>query len=335
MNSGSAQKVAIVAIGRNEGERLKSCLRTALADARTVVYVDSGSMDGSADFARSAGCHVVELDAVLPFTAARARNGGFQCVMEHEPDVAFVQFIDGDCDLVEGWLERGVAALNARPDVSIVCGHVREMHPEASVYNKLCDLEWEQAPGEIRTSGGRFMIRREVFSAAGGFRADVIAAEDDEFCVRVRGLGWKIMMVDAEMARHDAAMTLFSEWWRRSRRTGHAYAQVAALHGKGAERYFVRDCRRIWFWGLALPLAAVGLAAFTHGWSLLLLGGYPLQFVRIYFRGRKHGWPAGDALAYAFFTVLAKFPALLGLLGYYWRRGRGDAPAIIEYKRSA
>jgi GT2 family glycosyltransferase len=303
MNPDSAQNVAIVVIGRNEGERLKSCLLAAMGGARTVVYVDSGSQDGSAEYARSAGCGVVELDAVLPFTAARARNAGFQRVMEQEPDVAFIQFVDGDCDLVEGWLERGAAALNARPDVGIVCGHVREIHPEASVYNKLCDLEWEQTPGEIRSSGGRFLIRREVFSAAGGFRADVIAAEDDEFCVRARGLGWKILMVDAEMARHDAAMMRFSQWWRRSRRTGHAYAQVAALHGNGEERYFVRDCRRVWFWGLVLPVLALGLAAFTHGWSLLLLAAYALQFVRIYLHGRKRDWAGRDALIYAWFTV--------------------------------
>ncbi len=90
-------------------------------------------------------------------------------------------------------------------------------------------------------------------------------------------------------------MTRFSEWWRRSRRTGHAYAQVAALHGKGEERYFVRDCRRVWFWGLVLPVVALGLAAFTRGWSLLLLGAYALQFARIYFRGRKRGWAGRDA----------------------------------------
>jgi GT2 family glycosyltransferase len=335
MSPGSAQNVAIVVIGRNEGERLKSCLRSATGVARTVVYVDSGSVDGSADYARSAGCSVVELDAALPFTAARARNAGYACVVKQEPDVAYVQFVDGDCDLVEGWLERGAAAFDDRPDVGIVCGHVREIHPEASVYNKLCDLEWEQTPGEIRTSGGRFMIRREVFSAAGGFRADVIAAEDDEFCVRVRGLGWKILMVDAEMARHDAAMTRFSEWWRRSRRTGHAYAQVAALHGKGEERYFVRDCRRVWFWGLALPVISLGLAAFTRGWSLFLLGAYALLFARIYLRGRKRIWTVGVALSYAFFTVLAKFPELMGMLAYHWRQLSGHAPKIIEYKRSS
>ncbi len=115
MIPGSSRSVAIVAIGRNEGERLKACLRAAALSsargARTVVYVDSGSADGSAEYARSVGCRVVELDASRPFTAARARNEGFACAMEHAPDAEFVQFVDGDCELEEGWLEAGDAAL--------------------------------------------------------------------------------------------------------------------------------------------------------------------------------------------------------------------------------
>jgi len=51
MNAAPKQDVAIVAIGRNEGERLKRCLRSVVGKARTVVYVDSGSADGSAEFA--------------------------------------------------------------------------------------------------------------------------------------------------------------------------------------------------------------------------------------------------------------------------------------------
>jgi len=343
MHSDSVEDVAIVVIGRNEGERLQRCLQSVVEDGRTVVYVDSGSTDGSADYAASLGCNIVELDASLPFTAARARNEGFASVMKDFLGVPFVQFLDGDCELVEGWLAQGVAALKARADVGIVCGHVRELHPEATVYNRLCDLEWQQVPGEMRTSGGRFMARAEVFRAVGGFRAEVIAAEDDEFCVRVRAAGWKILQVDAEMARHDAAMTRFSQWWRRAERTGHAYAQVRALHGGGEEQYFVSEYRKVWVWGLALPLAAVLLAPFTHGLSLVAaLGAYALQFARIYYRCRKdnwyrcgvRGWKAADAFVYSFFTVIFKFPALLGLLAYHWRQWRGDAPKIIEYKRS-
>jgi GT2 family glycosyltransferase len=328
------QNIAIVAIGRNEGERLKSCLPAAVASARTVVYVDSGSVDGSAAFARSLGCEVVELNPDSPFSAARARNEGFAYAMKVDPAVAVVQFVDGDCTLVEGWLDCGVAALNDRPDAGVVCGHVREIHPEASIYNRLFDLEWRQTPGEINACGGIFMVRPAVFEAVGGFRPDVIAAEDNEFCVRVRQVGHKILLLDAAMVWHDAAMHRFIEWWRRARRTGHAYAQVAALHGKSDERYYVQDCRRVWIWGLAIPVIALGLAPFTRGFSLLLLIAYPLQFGWIFVKGKQRGWPAGDALIYAFFTVLTKFPALEGMLAYHWRRLRGKTPTIMEHKES-
>jgi GT2 family glycosyltransferase len=332
----SSDGVVIVAIGRNEGERLQGCLRAAQAASTTVVYVDSGSADGSAEYARSVGCRVVELSPERPFSAARARNEGFACALEAAPETAFVQFVDGDCELEDGWLERGVAELNLRSDVGLVRGHLKEIHPETSIYNRLCNLEWQQEPGEIGSSGGIFLARVEAFKAAGGFRPDVIAAEDDEFCVRVRRLGWKILMVDAPMARHDAAMTRFSQWWIRARRAGHAYAQVAALHGDGEERYFVHERRRVWLWGLALPGLALILMPFTRGLSLAaLVCLYGLQLIHIFRGCRKRGWANRDAWTYAFFALISKFPGLQGLLEYHWRRSRGQTMMIIEHKRNS
>ena len=335
MTSRARQDVAIVAIGRNEGERLKSCLRAAGAGSRTVVYVDSGSADGSPQYAASVGCRVVELDASRPFSAARARNEGFACLMEFAPDTRYVQFVDGDCDLDADWLERGVALLNERASVGLVRGHLREMYPGASVYNRLCDMEWRQTPGEIGACGGIFMARAEAFQAVGGFRPDVIAAEDDEFCLRVRRAGWKIVMADAQMARHDAAIKHFSQWWQRTRRAGHAYAQVADLHAAGEERTFARDRRRILNWGLVFPLIALALAPITRGISLaVMLCLYALQLVHIYRGCRRRGWAAGDCWLYAAFTVISRFPALEGMLAYHWRQRRGHAMTIIEHKRS-
>jgi GT2 family glycosyltransferase len=161
----------------------------------------------------------------------------------------------------------------------------------------------------------------------------VIAAEDDEFSIRVRRQGWKILMIDAPMANHDAAITSFGQWWRRARRTGHAYAQVAALHGGGEERYFVQDRRKILIWGLALPVAGLVAAPFTRGISLLaMLCLYGLQLVHIARGYRKRGWTSRDAWAYGFFIVISRFPSLQGLLEYYWRRMRRRAMTIIEYK---
>jgi len=331
-----SRNAAIVAIGRNEGERLKRCLHAAVASAPTVVYVDSGSMDESVALAASLGCHVVPVDREKPYSAARARNEGFACLMDIAPEVSFVQFVDGDCVLEAGWLERGLAELEARGELGVVRGHLCEINPRASIFNLLCDMEWRQTPGEMMASGGIFLVRVEAFRGAGGFRPEVIAAEDDEFCVRLRRLGWKILMVDAPMARHDAALMHFSQWWRRTQRAGHAFAQVGALFDGTEECYFVRDRRRVWMWGLALPLLGLALAPFTHGLSLLgLLGLYLLQLAHIYRGCRRRGWVGNEAWIYAFFAVISRPPALQGMIGYHWRRWRGQAPVIIEHKRSA
>ncbi len=332
MIPGASCDVPIVVIGRNEGERLKLCLRAANQGAKTVVYVDSGSTDGSAEYARSVGCRVVELDSSRPFTLARAKDEGFARVIECAADAEFVQFLDGDCELQDGWLERGAAALNERSDVAMVCGQVREIHPEASVFNRLCDLERKHPPGESGAAFGLFMARASVFKEAGGHCPDLIAGEDYEFSVRVRRLGWKILMIDALMVRHDAAMTRFSQWWQRTRRAGHAYAQIAAMHSCDDEHEFVRNWRRILIWGVALPVAALVPAPFTRGLSLVLLCAYGLQFVRIIRGCRRRGWAGRDTWVFAFLGVISWFPMLQGFLQYYGRRLRGRAMTLIEYK---
>lgn len=324
---------AIVAIGRNEGERLRLALTSARAVCPTVLYVDSGSTDGSPALAATLGCAVHELSPDRPFSAARARNEGFHKLMELAPATEFVQFLDGDCELDSGWLAAGLQALQADPQLCQVRGDVAEVYPEASVYNRLCHLEWQQPYGLVAACGGRFLARAAAFRAAGGFRDDVIAAEDDEFCIRLRQAGWKIRMLAAPMARHDAAIHSFAAWGRRARRAGHGYAQVAALHGAGSERYFVRDLRKIWIWGFFLPLCALLDAPFTWGLSLaVLLLLYAAQCLHIR-RGVRHRlWKPADAWLYAFFTVLSRLPGILGVLEYHLRKGR---PArIIEYKRS-
>ena len=334
MSADPEQLVAVVVIGRNEGERLKLSLGSALRSGCAMVYVDSASSDDSAAVAVHMGCSVVQMDAARPMSAARARNEGFAAAMKQMPQAEFVQFLDGDCEMAESWLANGVAALRERPEAAMVCGEVHEAAPNASVYNKLCELEWQQAPGEICACAGRFLIRSEVFRAVGGFREDVIAAEDDELCIRVRAAGWKIVQLDTSMATHDAAMTRFSQWWRRAQRTGHAYAQVSAMHGGSPEFYFVHERQRVWLWGLVLPLAAITLAPWTHGWSLMaLVAAYAVQAARIYNYGRKRGWQPRDAAVYAAFTVLFKYPAVLGMSAFYTRRWRGRGYRIMEYKK--
>jgi GT2 family glycosyltransferase len=319
--AGAGRRCAAVVIGRNEGARLAACLDSLSQEVGHVVYVDSGSTDGSPEAARARGAEVIALDLARPFTAARARNAGLAALPE---GTEHVQFVDGDCVLRPGWIDVAAAFLDRHPRAAAVAGRLRERYPEASVYNRLCDLEWQARPGRARAVGGIFMARVAAVQGVGAFDPQVIAGEEPELCVRLRRAGWEIHRLEAEMGWHDAAMSRFGQWWRRATRAGYAYALGAALHGAPPERHYVRELRRALVWGAALPLAALALALAVSPWALALFAAYPAQIARI---ARREG-----DVTRAAFLVLAKVPEALGAARFALDRARSRAPAIIEYK---
>ena len=326
-----ASNLGIVVIGRNEGERLRRCLASVAGSGAQVVYVDSGSTDGSADLARRSGAVVVELDMRRTFTAAWARNQGWRRLLEVQPQVTRVHFFDGDCEVVEGWIEAAMRTLDEQPQTAVVCGRRRERHPEATAFNRQCDIEWNAAIGEIRSCGGDALMRIAALEAVGGYRDDLIAGEEPELCVRLRGAGWKIWRLGRDMVWHDAAMTRWSQWWKRSKRAGHAFAEGASLHGAPPERHYVAEERRALVWGVLLPLAILLLAA-LHPAALSLLLLYPLQMLRLALRPQAAAREANAAWSRAFFLVAGRFPEAAGVLLFHWRKSRGRTRTLIEYK---
>jgi GT2 family glycosyltransferase len=223
----SMSEIGVIAIGRNEGERVSRCLKSVVGAGHTVIYVDSQSTDDSVAMARSLGVDVVELDMSLPFSAARARNEGFARLVQIDPNVQLVQFVDGDCEVVAGWIERACTELNLHTDVAVVCGRRRERFPQASIYNRLADREWDTPIGEAASCGGDSLMRVDAFRAVNGFDASVAAGEEPELCQRLRNRGWKVFRIDAEMTFHDSAMLHFAQWWRRAVRSGYGSMDVA------------------------------------------------------------------------------------------------------------
>lgn len=330
--------VGVVIIGRNEGERLVRCLRSIVANVggRTaVVYVDSNSTDRSVEAARELGADVVNLDTTRKFTAARARNAGLARLLERYPDLKFVQFVDGDCELDENWLGAAEAFLSEHADHAVVCGRRRERFPERSVYNRLCDLEWDTPVGPRASCGGDAMMRVDALRAVSGYRESLIAGEEPEMCFRMRKLGYRVMRLADEMTLHDAAMFRASQWFQRSRRAGHAAAEMAALHGRDAERPGVRPAVRALFWGLFWPIGsvAVGIAGGPLWGGLLFAIGPLFLFWRSYRSERRLGArTAADARLYATACVLAKVPEAVGVMTYVSNRVRNRPSTLLEYK---
>jgi len=321
--------VASVVIGRNEGDRLRRCLESLRGRVGQVVYVDSGSTDGSVELARSMGLVVVELDLRLPFTAARARNAGFRRALEVLPAHEHVQFVDGDCEVQPDWLERASAFLAAHPGVAAVCGRRRERYPERSIYNLLCDMEWAVPAGPAKACGGDVMMRVSALREAGGYRDDLIAGEEPELCVRLRARGWGIQVLAAEMTLHDAAMTRWRQWWMRNVRSGYAYAEGAHLHGAPPERHWVRELRSALAWSLGVPLLTVCAVLAFGPWGLALLAIYPVQVARLFLKGTAD---ARARLLRAAFLVTGKFAETQGALRF-WRLAATRRPGtLIEYK---
>ncbi len=321
--------IGVVVIGRNEGNRLKACLLSLIREENTIVYVDSGSTDGSVEFANSLGISVVELDLSIPFTAARARNAGFAYLLLQKPDIEFVQFVDGDCQIEEGWLTRATVEMLLQPDVVVVFGHLRELFPKASIYNRICNVEWYVSAGETKYCGGIAMIRVSAFKQAGGFNPALIAGEEPELCIRLRQTGGKILAIDAEMARHDAAMTSFSQWWKRSIRNGYAYAEGAWSHN-----HWLRESYRIWFWGLFLPLLTVVSFFLTKGLSILLfLIANTYLFYRVYSITCQKGFAQKDSIIYGVFCMIDKYPMLYGQIKFHTSRILKRSQPIMEYKK--
>lgn len=336
-------KVAVVVIGRNEGERLNACLSSVVGNAGLVVYVDSASTDASVALARTLCVDVVELDVTIPFTAARARNAGFFRVLELIPEVCFVQFLDGDCQLVPNWISTAKIWLKSHPQTVAVCGRRRECFIDKSLYNRLCDIEWDTPVGAAKSFGGDALIRASAFLAAGGFNESLPAGEEPELCLRLRNAGGVIDRIPVEMSRHDASILSFRGWWTRMVRGGYGAGVVSGLWRKKVPRAEVpfRGLARsamIWtdIW-LLLLLGCVGV-----GWSidgvdgalialLFPFGVWLFQAVR----AARFVWSRTSgrhAFLYGLFTMVGKWAQRLGLWLHFKDAYMGRRRHLIEYK---
>lgn len=322
--SNDESSIGLVAIGRNEGERLKRCLRSVPPHI-PIVYVDSASTDDSVAFAQTTQATVVELDMDKPFSAARARNEGIDALLKQHPSLAFVQVVDGDCEIERDWISKAARFLETHPSVAAVCGRRRERYPDASVYNRMCDDEWNTPIGEANACGGDALLRVTALQQVGGYDPVLIAGEEPELCQRLRAADWKIWRLDAPMTVHDADMHYFRQYWKRAVRCGFGYTQVYyKTKSSRGDTMYRREVASAFFWTFGVLFAGIFAAGVFGPVGLLLAPAiWLVQLLRLRIR---YGW------ADAAHVLMGKFAEATGALRFVSARLRGHNQSAILYK---
>jgi GT2 family glycosyltransferase len=327
-------KVGIVVIGRNEEPRLEACLASMAAFPGPKVYVDSGSRDRSPLIAEEHGLPVIRLHEG-PYTAARGRQLGLEDLRRRHPDLQYVQFIDGDCALRPGWLEKAEAFLDGNPEVAVVVGRLRERRAAESLLVRLIDVEWDLPIGETDTIGGISMVRIQPILAVGGWNTSLITGEDMDFGARLRAQGWRLIRVADEMTLHDIGITRAAEVWRRGIRSGFTYAELAARHGKTRCRRWRRRALGNVAYGAVLPLGLpISLWLWWPG-ALIIAAVYAALIARIAADRWRRGDRAGFAVLYGAMLAVLKVAAAGGTIKYGIDRLRHRQSRLMEYKSSA
>jgi hypothetical protein len=249
------------------------------------------------------------------------------------PDVQLIQFVDGDCELIQGWLDAALGFLAANPDVAVVCGQRMERFPEASIYNAMCHREWNTPVGEALACGGDAVFRVAAFSAAGGYKDELVAGEEPELCGRLRQAGHRIWRIDAPMTLHDAAIFRLGQFMTRNRRAGFGITQVLSVSGRNIDPVAAQIQRRAVVWGLAMPFALLVLAALCWPLALVGLAIYPAQILRHGLRDtQRMGGGLPRRLQVAGLAMLAKFAEARGVVEYVVKQALGLRKNAILYK---
>ncbi len=335
--------IAVVVIGRNETAHLRACITSIRAleypPAKIeVIYVDSASTDNSPQMAAALGARVIPVSGD-PMTAARGRNAGWTSTQ-----APYILFLDGDTEVHPSFVTTALAALMDDPAIAAVWGHRRESAPQASVYNRLLDLDWIYPPGWTEFFGGDVLIRRDALASVKGYNPELIAGEEPEMCRRLRGqvhngIPWKILHIDAPMTQHDLRMTHFSQYWKRATRAGHAYEQVSGLFRNTADPFWTPEARRnqqrALFWICLFVASVIAGFILRSAWPVALpVGLVLLAAARSAFKVRNRSTSWLTLLIFGLHSHLQVIPIYIGQLRYRFAKARKRKVTLIEYKRT-
>ncbi|MDB5744875.1 MAG: glycosyl transferase, family 2 [Polaromonas sp.] len=196
-------RVSIIIKALNEEKRIEetieSALRAVAGVGGEVVLADSCSSDRTVELAQQYPIRIVQ----FRHAQERCCGAGPQLGYQHSQG-EFVYILDGDMQMVEGFLEKALDFMAEHPDVAGVGGRVVENNHESLEYLARAErIALHQLPGNVDRLDGGGLYRRSAVVAA-GYLSDrnLHSYEEFDLAVRLRSLGWRLWRLPADAANH-------------------------------------------------------------------------------------------------------------------------------------
>jgi glycosyltransferase involved in cell wall biosynthesis len=201
-------ELSIVLISKNQAWNISRLIESVLqeaecVDSHEVILVDSASTDKTVEMAIRYPVNILRLRPGQKLSPAIGRYVGYQRTQGQ-----FVLFLDGDMELLPGWLESALHVLGDIHDAAVLAGGVIDVLPsetsESAIPLAQAQMDSTDVPSEVRYVGGAALYRRSVLGEVKSFNPFLDSEEESELCLRIRHAGYRILQIDRPMVYHYA-----------------------------------------------------------------------------------------------------------------------------------
>lgn len=281
--------VSVVIKAFNEEERIcaaiESALRAVASVGGEVVLADCASTDRTVERARAYPIRIVQLSHPEEGRCGVGPQLGFQ-----HSSGEFIYLLDGDMEMLDGFLALALDFMKTYPAVAGVGGHRVEANPARLQASARQEQTREPLqPGSVKWLDGGGLYRRSAIESI-GYLSDrnLHSYEEFDLAVRLRSQGWELCCLPVNMVRNFGHKTppyqLLLQRWRTGRLCG--LGELLRASAGQARLHLVRQDLR----ELQIYLGALGW------WVVLLSTPF---------------WPLPAALRLACFGALLAGPLLV------------------------
>lgn len=188
----------------------------------------------------------------IPLFPGSARNLG---ASQTRSDVYI--FLDADCIPQPGWLEALLRTWEVHPDAGAISG---AMLPHSDTFIQHCEQianfhEYLNInPHSERDALASFslLVPGMVWQTSGGFSSSLFPAEDIDFSLRLKKMGWKLFFTPKALVYHRHQRVNIKAYICHAHRSGKYSIQMRLQH---PEKYTIPIWLRVgWSWYLGSPL---------------------------------------------------------------------------------